>query len=112
MQSTPKKGLLPTGPCNRYIAYFYPLNPKEDGRRWFVVIKAESTSAGDLHNHLPLSEWKLPHKMICDIADATKQNIQHAPKEIQKGIGMDYSPMQVSLAASNIGRIRERPGAM
>ena len=42
----------------------------------------------------------------CDIADATKQNMQLTPKEIQKGIGMDYRPMQVSLAASNIGRIR------
>ena len=99
----PKMGLLQTGPCSCYIAYFYPLDPKEDGRRWFVVINAESTTAA---NHLPPSEWKLPPKMISDIVDATKRNIQLTPKEIQKGAGMDYRPMQVSLAASHIGRIR------
>ena len=71
-----------------------------------MVINAESTTAGDLHNHLPPSEWKLPPKMISDIVDATKRNIQLTPKEIQKGAGMDYRPMQVSLAASHIGRIR------
>ena len=98
-------GLLQTGPCSCYIACFYPLDLKEDGRRWFVVINAESTTAGDLHNHLPPSEWKLPPKMISDIVDATKRNIQLTPKEIQKGAGMNYRPMQVSLAASHIGRI-------
>ena len=71
----PKMGPLQTGPCSCYIAYFYPLDPKEDGRHWFVVINAESTTAGDLHNHLPPSEWKLPPKMISDIVDATKRNI-------------------------------------
>jgi len=41
-----------------------------------------------------------------DIVEATKRRIQLTPKEIQKGAGMEYRPMQVSLAASNIGRIR------
>jgi len=86
-----KMGILPTGPCSCYIAYFYPLNAKNDGRRCFVAINAERTTAGDLHNHLPPSEWRLPPKMICDIADATKRNMQLTPKEIQKGIGQTYS---------------------
>ena len=44
--------------------------------------------------------------MITDIAEATKKNIQITPKEVQKDTGMDYRPMQVSLAAANIDRIR------
>ena len=74
----------------------------EDGRRWFVVINAEKTTAGNLHNHLPPSEWKLSPKLVNDIAEVTKKH----SKEVQKGAGMDYRPMQVSLAAANIDRIR------
>ena len=40
-QEHPKMGLLQSGPCSCYIAYFYPPNVMEDGRRWFVVINAE-----------------------------------------------------------------------
>ena len=56
-----------------------------------MVINAERTAAGDLHNHLPPSEWKLSPKMICDIADATKRNMQRTPKEKQKCTGQTYS---------------------
>ena len=55
-QEHPKMGLVQSGPCRCYIAYFYPPNVMEDGRRWFVVINAEKTTAGNLHNHLPPSE--------------------------------------------------------
>ena len=105
-QEHPKMGLLQSGACSCYIAYFYPLNMMEDGRRWFVVINAENSTAGNLHNHLMPSEWKLPPKLVDDIATITKKNIQITPKEVQKGTGMDYRPMQVSLAAANIDRIR------
>ena len=72
----------------------------EDGRYWFVVINAEKATAGNLHNHLAPSEWKLPPKLITYIAEATKKNIQITPKEVQKGTGMDYRPMQVSFGYS------------
>ena len=58
-QEHPKIGLLQSGPCSCYIAYFYPPNVMEDGRCWFVVINAEKATAGNLHNHLAPSEWKL-----------------------------------------------------
>ena len=44
--------------------------------------------------------------MIDDIVEGMKRNIQLTPKEIQKGARMKYRHMQVSLAASNIGRIQ------
>ena len=34
------------------------------------------------------------------------KNVHIAPKDIQKGVGMDCQPMEVSLAAANIDRIR------
>lgn len=34
------------------------------------------------------------------------KNVHITPKDIQKGVGMDFQPMEVSLAAANIDRIR------
>ena len=71
----------------------------EDGRCWFMVINAEKTTAGNWHNHLPPSEWKLPPKLVNDIVEATKKNIQITPREVQKGAGMDrrYHYLQLIL---------------
>jgi len=41
-----------------------------------------------------------------DITQAVKRNLQTTAKEIQKGNGMDYSPMEVSLAAANLERVQ------
>ena len=35
-----------------------------------------------------------------NIEDLAKQNLSISPKEVQKGTGMGYRPMQVSLAAA------------
>lgn len=51
-QEHPKMGLLQSGQCSCYLGFFYPPNMMEDGRHWFVVINAENTTAGNLHNHL------------------------------------------------------------
>lgn len=35
-----------------------------------------------------------------------KRNASITPKEVQKGTGMEYRPMQVSIAAANLHRVR------
>ena len=35
-----------------------------------------------------------------------KHNIKATPKDMQKGIGLNYQPMEASLAAANIDRVR------
>ena len=40
------------------------------------------------------------------MSDTVTLNSRLAPKEIQKGSGMTYQPMSVSLAAANIDRVR------
>ena len=102
-----KAALLSTGPCNCYIAYVYPRNPLEDGRRWFVVLNADQTNeTGPIHNHASPSEWKIPPNVLRDIANAAQSNMRITPKEIQNGVGMEYRPIESSLAAANISRVR------
>ncbi|MCY3928218.1 MAG: hypothetical protein OXG81_08075, partial [Acidobacteria bacterium] len=78
----------------------------EDGRRWFVTLNADKNNADSIHNHSLPSEWKLPPHVVKDIEELAKRNMSISPKEVQKGTGMGYRPMQVSLAAANIDRIR------
>jgi len=33
-----KIGLIPSDPCNCHLAYLYPLDEKNDGRRWIKNI--------------------------------------------------------------------------
>ena len=102
----PLMGLLPSGPCSCCLAYVYRPNMMEDGRRRFVTLNAEKSNAGSIHNHSLPSEWKLPPHVVRDIEELAKRNMGISPKEVQKGTGMGYRPMQVSLAATNIDRIR------
>jgi len=59
-----------------------------------------------LHNHLPPSEWKIAPNVLCDIKKSAQRNINITPKEVQNGAGMDYRPIEMSLAAANIDQIR------
>jgi len=64
------------------------------------------TQNSEMHNHLPPSEWKITHKVLSDISNAISKNSQLTPKQIQKGLGMNYNPMEVSVATGNIYRLR------
>ena len=80
--------LLSTGLCSCYIAYVYPENPIEDGRRWFVILNAEQT--GPIHNHSSPPEWKIPPNVLRDITNVAQKNMRITPKEVQNGVGMEY----------------------
>ena len=96
-----KMGLIPSGPCNSHLVYLYPLNEKKDGCRWFMALNAEKK--GNLHNHPVPAEWKIPPNILEDITNAAVRNIHIGPKDVQKGAGMDYHPMDASIAAANLG---------
>ena len=84
----PSMGLRVTGPCSCHIAYIYPKDIDNDGRRWFVALNTGSGSS--IHNHPAPSEWRVPPKVLCDISNAVSRNTSISPKELQKGVGMDY----------------------
>ena len=100
----PTMALVSSGPCSCYVVYIYPLNPTEDRRRWFVVFNAEKNDY--IHNHPPPSEWKISPVVLQDITNMAKSNIKVTPKDMQKGIGLNYQPMEASLAVANIDRVR------
>ena len=97
-------GLILSGPCNCHLAYVYPSDELHDGRRWVIALNA--ANKGNLHNHNPPAEWRILPNVIKDISNTASLNSHLAPKEIQKGSGMTYQPMSVSLAAANIDRVR------
>ena len=68
-------------------------------RKVFLNVLNTDGSA-EMHNHPPSSEWTQRH---CNVVS---NNTQLTPKEIQKGIGMGYRPIEKSLAAGNIDRVR------
>ena len=76
----------------------------DDGRRWFVVLNAEQT--GSIHNHSSPPEWKIPPNVLCNITNVAQRKMRITPKEVQNGVGMEYRPIETSLAAANIDRIR------
>ena len=98
------KGLHATGPCSCHIAYIYPKNAKCDGRRWFIALNTDNGSS--IHNHSLPSEWKVCPKVLTDISNAVTQNTSISPKELQKGVGMNYRPMEASLPTANLDRMR------
>ena len=102
----PGMALSSTGSCGCHLAYIYPKEPEKDGRRWFIALNVESTLNSLIHNHLPPSEWKISPKVLSDITTLISQNSQLTPKEVQKGVGMGYRPMEKSMAAANIDRMR------
>ena len=59
-----------------------------------------------MHNHPPPSEWKISPRVLNDISNAVSRNSHITPKEVQKGLEMDYHSMEVSIAAANIYRMR------
>ena len=97
-------GLILSGPCNCHLAYVYPSDESNDGRRWVMALNADNKA--QLHNHNPPAEWRILPKVVKDMSDTVTLNGNLAPKEIQKGSGMTYQPMSVSLAAANIYHVR------
>ena len=87
-------GLRETGPCSCHIAYIYPKDVKNDGRRWFIALN--TGNGNSIHNHSLPSEWKVSPKVLTDISNAVTQNTSISPKELQKGVGMNYRPMEAS----------------
>ena len=62
-----------------------------------------NTGTGNLmHNHAPPSEWKISPRVLADISNAVSQNLSLTPKELQKGVGMPYRPMEASLPAASL----------
>ena len=100
----PSMGLRVTGPCSCHVAYIYPKDIDNDGRRWFVALNTGSGSS--IHNHPAPSEWRVPPKVLCDISNAVSRNTSISPKELQKGVGMDYRPIETSLPTANLDRMR------
>ena len=52
------------------------------------------------------SEWKISPRILCDISNVVSKNTTLTPKDLQKGIGMDYRPMEASIPTANIDRMR------
>ena len=100
----PKLALLPTGPCPCHLVYVYPKDTSNDGRRWFIALNTETS--GKMHNHMAPSEWKISPKVLSDISNVVSKNTTLTPKDVQKGIGMDYRPMEASLPTANLDRMR------
>jgi len=46
-------------------------------------------------------EWKIELHVLQDITNTATMNHSIIPKEVQKGKGMNYKPMNVSIAAAN-----------
>ena len=100
----PSMGLCVTGPCSCHIAYIYPKDIENDGRRWFIALNTGSGSS--IHNHPSPSEWRVSPKVLSDISNAVSRNTSISPKELQKGVGMDYRPIETSLPTANLDRMR------
>ena len=100
----PSMALQPTGPCTCHIVFIYPKELQNDGRRWFIAMNTGSGSS--MHNHSPPSEWKVCPRVLLDISNAVSHSISVTPKELQKGVGMQYRPMETSLPTANIDRMR------
>ena len=100
----PKMALLPTCPCPCHFVYVYPKHTDNDGRRWLIAINTETS--GKMHNHMAPSEWKISPKILSDISNVVSKNTTLTPKDLQKGIGMDYRPIEASLPTANIDRMR------
>ena len=96
--------LISSGPCSCYVVYLCPLNPTEDRRRWFVVFNAEKNEY--IHNHPPPSEWKISPAVLQDITNLAKRDMRVTPKDMQKGGGLNYQPMEPSLATASLDRVR------
>ena len=95
-----KMALVPTGACSCHLAYVYPKNIIEDGRRWFVALSCEKSQ--NIHNHSPPSELKILPQVLKDITQAVQHNIHVTSKAIQNGQGLDYQPMEASANVSHI----------
>ena len=100
----PSMALQPTGPCPCHIVYIYPKELQSDDRRWFIAMN--TGSGNSMHNHSAPSEWKVCPRVLSDISNAVSRNISVTPKELQKGVGMQYRPMETSLPTANIDRMR------
>lgn len=96
--------LILSGPCNCHLAHVYPSDESHDGRRWVMALNAGNKE--HLHNHDPPAEWRILPNVVKDMCHTVTLNSHLAPKEIQKGSGMSYQPMSVSLTAANIDRVR------
>lgn len=99
----PSMCLHVTGPCSCHIAYIYPIDIEHDGRHWFIALNTGSGSS--IHNHPSPSKWRVSPKVLSDISNAVSRNTSISPKELQKGVGMDYRPTETSLPTANLDRM-------
>jgi len=95
--------LVSSGRCGCHIVYVYPEDIQGDNRRWFMLLNSQNT---EMHNHSPPSDWRITPKVLNDISNVVTLNPQLTPKEIQKGSGLSYNPMEKSIAAANLERVR------
>ena len=91
--------LVPTGPCTCHVACIYPKSTTEDSRCWFVALSHAKQES--FHNHPLPSEWEIPPQLLQEIQQTVLKNVHVSPKDIQKGVGIDCQPIQVSLAVAN-----------
>ena len=63
-----------------------------------MVFNAEKNDY--IHNHPPPSEWKISPVVLQDITNMAKSNIKVTPKNMQKGIGLNYPPIYRSIFSS------------
>ena len=71
--------LVPTGPCSCHLAYVYPKDAANDGKRWFLAVSSEKENS--FHNHPLPSEWKIPPQ---DIQQVEMRNVLISPKKYKK----------------------------
>jgi len=72
----------------------YPPDDKRDSVNG-IIIALDAEKKGGLRNHPAPAEWKISPNVLEDITNAAVRNIHIGPKDLQKGAGMDYYPMDV-----------------
>ena len=56
----------------------------------------------DEDNHTAPAEWKIAPYVLENASNTAINNTSITPKEVQKGKGMNYQPMNVAMAAINL----------
>ena len=44
------------------------------------------------HNHPLSSEWEIPSQFLQEIQQIVMKNVHVSPKDVQKGVGIDFNP--------------------
>ena len=90
--------------CTCHLVYMYTPSTQrqmEGGGSWHLILMA-------VQNHPPPSEWNRryhPRSFQTCITNVLSCDTHLTPKEVQKGVGKGYRPIEKSLAAANLDRI-------